>query len=112
MEGIKRSEAKRYVGRGWHHLIDRIYDMLEKNEPNYVIVQVKEKLGGLRVYAEGGTVSKEGLEFIWGVEKQSLSVCEVCGAEGQLRTDRAWYKALCDSHATLSSREVFKRGNG
>jgi hypothetical protein len=112
MEGIKRDEAKRYVGKGWHPLIDTIYDMLERREPNYVIVQVKEKLGGLRVYAEGGTVSRRGLHFIWDVEKQSQTVCEMCGAEGRLRTNRAWYKTLCDTHADLPSRGVLTGDRG
>jgi hypothetical protein len=30
---------------------------------------------------------------------ESLTIWEVCGSPGRLRTDRYWHRTLCDEHA-------------
>lgn len=59
------------------------------------IVQVKEKFGGLRFYADGCTEAQD--QLISFAETLSAMTCEVCGAPGTLRTD-GWIKCLCDTH--------------
>ena len=60
-----------------------------------IIVQVKEKYGGLRFYIEGGTV--EMANYIDFAEALSLHVCEECGAPGDTRNN-SWVKTLCERH--------------
>ena len=65
-----------------------------------VIAQVKEKFGGLRFYVDlngDDSYDKRISNYIQFAEHLSYSVCEVCGAPGEIRTSR-WYKTLCDTH--------------
>ena len=59
------------------------------------ITQVKEKFGGLRFYADGGT--EEHHNFIRFAEAMSYRTCEQCGAPGETRNTN-WSKTLCDRH--------------
>lgn len=90
---ITREDAKRCVGPGWSSLIDKIYDKLP--DPA-VMLQVKEKFGGLRFYISSG--SQELLDFIDQVEAESLKLCEQCGKPGVLRKG-GWVVTRCDRHA-------------
>lgn len=93
-DGITREEAKLCVGRGWHGLIDTLYDHLDRPVSHGIqITQVKEKFGGLRVYS-----NQTNDDFEWllsGLETLSLETCEICGKPGIPR-DGAWIKTLCD----------------
>jgi hypothetical protein len=60
-----------------------------------VIVEVKEKFGGLRFYVEGGTEKHHS--YIDFAEQMSYKICETCGDRGQSRQDR-WVKVRCDKH--------------
>ena len=65
-----------------------------------VIAQVKEKFGGLRFYVDmhGDKLYNERVySYIQFAEQLSYSVCEICGAPGEVRNNR-WYKTLCDAH--------------
>jgi hypothetical protein len=59
--------------------------------------QVKEKFGALRIYHQGGDDTVDCL--IGMAENLSQTVCEECGAPGQIRRG-AWVRTLCDVHAT------------
>lgn len=85
-----REEAKAAVGKGWHSLIDEVYDHVS---PNVVFSQVKEKFGGLRMYA--CQASEKDLEFIDSIEDKSLEICEFCGEPGVPVLIRGWVKTLC-----------------
>lgn len=61
-----------------------------------VIVQVKEKFGGLRFYTEGG--SSDHRLAIGFAEAMSVRTCEVCGSPGK-PTNNGWIKTLCPEHA-------------
>lgn len=87
---ITRESAKRCVGDGWSKLIDKIYDRLVDGD---VVLQVKEKFGGLRFYLFSG--NDETYDFIDEVEKESLTICELCGESGSLVSIKGWYKTLC-----------------
>jgi len=90
---ISREDAKLMVGPGWSSLIDRIYDKLPKRT---LVLQVKEKFGGLRFYIGYG--SKRTFDLIDKAEHDSYTICEVCGEPGKLREDLGWILTLCDKH--------------
>lgn len=79
----------------WLHLVPReLREVPEEVEP-VVAIQIKEKLGSLRFYYNGGD------EYIRGVvdlaENMSYRLCEVCGAPGE-RNKEGWLKTLCKEH--------------
>lgn len=82
------------VGPGWADLVRRAFGALPEG---HMIVQVKEKFGSLRIYFEPNQTAYEDL--IDQLAAESLTLCEVCGGPGRLRTDRYWQRTLCDDHA-------------
>ena len=65
----------------------------EANLPR--VVQVKEKLGTLRFYAN--QVDERAAAYINFAEHMSGKICEVCGAPGT-RGGKVWVKTLCETH--------------
>ena len=90
---IPREEAKLCVGAGWHKLIDRVYDDLPDG---VIVVQVKEKLGGLRVYVEHAVL--DFFDLLGDIEIESLQTCEKCGEAGEPR-EGGWIRTRCNSCA-------------
>lgn len=90
--------------KGWYPLIEECLDRIEKalekhpdNEyGNFMIMQVKEKFGGLRIYAN--FYYEDVRDIIEECEEKSYHVCEVCGEPGKLRVYHYWYKTLCNKH--------------
>jgi hypothetical protein len=79
-------------GDGWFELIK---ELSEKLEPLGVeAIQVKEKWGGLRFYISGGT--PDAWDLIEAAEAASETICEQCGAPGELR-GKFWIQTLCDT---------------
>lgn len=65
-------------GEGWRILIDPLIERCIAEGAK--IVQIKEKLGGLRFYTEVGRPISEGLQdAILEAEARSYEVCEICG---------------------------------
>jgi hypothetical protein len=84
---------------GWKDLVLLTDEMLAYIDPDYEIHQIKEKFGGLRYYFEGGK-TEIARRIMWAIvsdsESQSLTVCEICGQRGELRTDEYYVRTLCD----------------
>ena len=80
------------VGPGWHGIVDRAVAEIEKCGGH--ITQVKEKFGGLRIYAHGDGVD----EICDKAESEAKNKCEECGRPGKLLTDRFRMKTLCAEH--------------
>ncbi len=85
------------VGDGWllkiiHPLIKDLLAAGWSGKLN----QVKEKFGGLRFYVAAGEPD-EVYKLIWAAENASTTICEICGAPGELRYG-GWIKTLCDEH--------------
>ena len=61
--------------------------------------QIKEKYGTLRLYldCDNPDMRREVQSIIRKWEDESCSVCESCGADGTLRTNRSWIQTLCDT---------------
>jgi hypothetical protein len=84
------------IGKGWYQIVkDLIEDLIELGWDKQV-VQVKEKFGGLRFYINEG--SREIHDRISEAEKLSHETCEICGKQGEMRTDIGWYSTLCNKH--------------
>ena len=72
-----------------------------KNCPQVVVEQVKEKFGTLRFYYQGGDEFVHGA--VWLAESLSGHLCEECGAPGK-RTGGGWVRTLCEFH--IAEREA------
>lgn len=85
----------------------------EKNIP--VVMQVKEKFGGLRFYVHGAT--EEQFDYIGFAENFSYRICEKCGTTHNVMTyNCGWIKSLCAEHADerygQAVAENFRNGSG
>ncbi len=105
---------------GWYTIIDRLCaniqshtDWWNKNRearpvvPQVVVTQIKEKMGGLRFYYDGGDEYISGLVTM--AESWADHTCEVCGNTG-VRRGGGWIKTLCDHHH--EERESLRAANG
>ena len=73
---------------------DKTISLLQIGEEvGFEVVQVKEKFGSLRFYANFSNDAIESL--IREAERQSAKTCELCGADGDLADKGHWYKTLC-----------------
>jgi hypothetical protein len=84
------------VGLGWYPIIKDLIEDLIKLGWDKQLCQAKEKFGGLRFYINSG--SDEIHKRIQLAENQSYETCEICGEEGELRTNIGWYTTLCNKH--------------
>jgi len=100
---ITRENAKKYVGKGWYKLIDDVYDFLPSNS---LILQVKEKFGGLRIYGYG--LSHLEFNFLDDIEEKSLTTCEKCGNSGVTSFVNGWWKTLCSECLELECKQDCK----
>lgn len=93
------------VGPGWHALLDELHEKILAVDPDYKIVQVKEKFGGLRFYTESTNPKTHDLEIEY--ETKSYEICEECGREGRLhrRVPGGWVRTLCSDCATKCNME-------
>lgn len=74
-------------------------DRLLENHP--LAVQVKEKFGTLRFYADN--ISPDQDKYIAFFENMSARTCEVCGKRGKLRTG-GWLRTLCGEHTITKGK--------
>jgi hypothetical protein len=103
-------EAKHCVGKGWHPLLERLWNDLLAVGWKGEVSQVKEKFGGLRFYAGGTTDSM--LKRILAAEEESLHICDVCGAPGKTGSwGGHWWLTLCPIHGEERRKEVAKMAN-
>lgn len=93
------------VGKGWYDLVLELDRKLAEIDPDYGVVQVKEKFGGLRYYANSREISTEGdwlndpfRVLIREAERKSYRTCERCGKPGLLR-EGSWLRTLCHQHS-------------
>lgn len=76
--------------------ISRNYPLYERvdNHP-ITILQIKEKLGTLRIYTSGGNSTY--LDGVIGLaESLCASTCEITGTPGVLCVKKGWLKTLCE----------------
>lgn len=95
-EGYTRQEALDSVGKGWSHLVNRVFDFLDALGHPIKIIQVKEKFAGLRIYTDYSHPAVE--QLISDMEDASYKTCEACGAPGVVR-NAPWLFTACDEHS-------------
>lgn len=97
-------------GEGWLPIIEELFDRIQKmvdHDPDYYkdfeVVQVKEKFGVLCIYT---SVSFPEIDVLIDVCcKKSEHICEVCGEEGSLKTEKGWTSCLC--HLCRSKKNTY-----
>jgi len=94
--------------KGWYPIIEEAFNKMEKViekmpkkerkhfQKHFEIFQVKQKLGGLRIYVN--IYTDEIIEIINDAEIKAEKTCEVCGKPGELREVNHWYFTNCDEH--------------
>jgi len=105
-------------GEGWHRIILDTHNKLKYVDPNYTIVQIKEKFGGLRYYfdasVEYGSIQQHIMDdIVRAAEHEASITCEKCGEQGwdkgvETRSDRGWYYTYCKecSDGAVAEREA------
>jgi len=89
------------VAPGWYSLIIDTDERLAAIDPNYAVLQIKEKFGVLRYYCQpSGEVPTpavcDALDAITqAAERTSATICEWCGGPGTLVDVNGWLKTLC-----------------
>jgi hypothetical protein len=86
--------------RGWNDIVLRLHNNLMDIEPNYTVVQTKEKFGVLRFYVKlPDDISEERFKAAYAtIDKataESSRTCENCGKPGR-RRNGSWVRTLCD----------------
>lgn len=91
-------------GAGWNALLRTMFTELFDAGWDGGVAQIKEKFGTLRVYLELHDETDDVLlsDILYNTvekyERLSETTCEVCGADGELRTaGRSWIATNCDS---------------
>ena len=91
---------------GWYPVVEKLLldiRALPKDDGLVRINQIKEKFGGLRVYAEvsGSDDFKERVcGMIEQAEKEAHHTCEFCSNPGVLRSEE-WMRVTCEKHSTI-----------
>ena len=82
---------------GWFPIIARLDADIRKLAPDYTILQIKEKFGGLRYYI--GSLHESVFDQVHAIigeaEKIAAKTCECCGEPGELCRRGGWLKTLC-----------------
>jgi len=86
---MTREDAKKMFGKGFHQLIDRLYDRLKPEQ----ITSIKPKYGRIDLYISG---TEEEQEFAYQIERESERTCEICGEPGELKEINGWITSICD----------------
>jgi len=113
------------IGPGWFSLLADLDDELSAIDPDYKVLQVKQKYGWLMFYAyrpvdanvpgvSVNSLAMSGLpdddpanspaqrQFraaIKAAEDAACHICEVCGAPGQMRSSGEWLMTRCPACA-------------
>ena len=88
------------IGDGWYPVIDELCENIQTNVDSRNIrqieaLQVKEKFGGLRFYANYH--DEEIYKLIRQAEYKASKTCVKCSSPGKSRDDRGWTIVLCNS---------------
>lgn len=85
-------------GPGWIPIVEELHGKLVELDLDYVLDQVKEKFGTLRVYViTAPEVADQARDLVDAAQIRSATICEGCGAPGELRETHDWVMTLCDA---------------
>jgi hypothetical protein len=104
-----------HLPTGWYTLVDRlssdIESLLGDRSETFVVMQIKEKFGTLRlIYAfENADESSPDSDWESTLERlralvdeageRSTHLCQRCGDPARLQSHEGWVATLCDRHA-------------
>lgn len=96
---------------GWKKLVlalsqsaSNLIRLVRYEQPDAYIrpIVFKEKFGELRWQGcdniKDVVIAQLWRDYVSLIESRSLSMCEICGNDGELRSDNGWLKTLCDKH--------------
>lgn len=87
------------IGEGWVPLVEETDRLLRAIDPDYKIIQVKEKFGGLRFYYSSALDGPLMRGIVRHAEQASVRTCEKCSQPGRERiSPTGWCVTLCDEH--------------
>jgi hypothetical protein len=92
------------VGPGWYEIVAELAKAIETTAPGTTYHQVKEKMGGLRVYYETRLATDTAIRrtvdgLIRAAETRAGRTCDKCGQPGSPRNLRGLLATRCDIHA-------------
>lgn len=96
-----------HVRPGWSHIVERLDRRLSALDDHYDLIQVKQKLGGLRyhIQTEHRELHDEMEIAVLDAERHAEQTCELCGDEGVLRISaRGWLRTLCPNCARAENQ--------
>ena len=104
----QESELPGAVGPGWLPLLDRLWADLRALDPTIRLRQVKEKMGGLRVYVvcSPGVEPAETRRLIDATCKEAKQTCELCAGPGVVTRFGGLWKCVCVEHSELTAGEL------
>lgn len=102
---------------GWFGLIEELAEKIAEIDPDYKIVQIKEKYGTLRFYTESSSDSVDIWDKIEEIaqeyEDKSLTVCEECGGAGKEGRVSGYYWCVrcekCAPEGFVSNEDAEKK---
>lgn len=96
---------------GWEDILDAYFavvDHLLPPDAEYRPLQIKEKMGSLRIYSRTSEISPELDRQLYAAkdlaEARSYYVCEYCGQPGCLRKRGGYFTVACEDHAARDGR--------
>lgn len=87
------------IPTGWIPLLDRTFDKLLDAGWDRRVSQIKEKLGSLRIHL--AQHSKELQRIVWAAEEESMSICDICSAQGKIVNKKGILAARCEAHENV-----------
>lgn len=99
----KMVEDKSLPGPGWYSIIINLDNKLSMLDPDYKILQIKEKFGTLRYYYISDTkitsIREAMNRYVRYAEIESSKTCELCGdatmVSRQNNFINKWIKTIC-----------------
>jgi hypothetical protein len=96
---------------GWVGILDAYFAVVDHFLPPdalYELRQVKEKLGGLRIYDHSAATetSREISDARTLAGARSVNTCEYCGNPGVYSSRSGYLTTVCDEHAELNGHRA------
>jgi len=87
---------------GWNNMVRFASSIIRFHSRGTIpiVFQVKQKLGGLRIYAHNDIKEYDAniQRALHSIEELSFFTCEVCGLVGELRDIDGYLQTLCNDH--------------
>lgn len=100
-----------HLPAGWRELAELAFAALDRSDPGWRLIQIKQSFGGLRIY-----YSVPGIEdrqrrvvlesTIHEIELRSLHVCDVCGEAAQKPSGGLRSRTRCPRHLRAADRDT------